>query len=146
MEESTQNITETVQKPVEHSGIEKKYLVAIIVAAVVLIAGLVVGMVFLFRADAAVTGQIRDVFIILLAFVSLIIGTAMIVLVIQLAILTNLIQNEIKPILDATSQTVNTLKGTTTFLSNNVVEPVIKLNEYMAGFKKFFDLIRPGRK
>ncbi|HPC07106.1 MAG TPA: hypothetical protein PLI60_10350, partial [Anaerolineaceae bacterium] len=78
--------------------------------------------------------------------VSLIIGAAMIVLVIQLAILTNLIQNEIKPILDATSQTVNTLKGTTAFLSDNVVEPVIKLNEYMAGFKKLLDLLRPGKK
>jgi len=144
MEDSVQNTA--AQKPVDQPGIEKKYLAAIIAAAVVLVAGLVVGMVFLFRADAAVTGQIRDVFIILLAFVSLIIGAAMIVLVIQLAILTNLIQNEIKPILDATSQTVNTLKGTTAFLSDNVVEPVIKLNEYMAGFKKLLDLLKPGKK
>lgn len=144
MEDSIQNTP--VQKPVGQPGIEKKSLAAIIAVAVVLLAGLVVGMVFLFSADAAVTGQIRDVFIILLAFVSLIIGAAMIVLVIQLAILTNLIQNEIKPILDATSQTVNTLKGTTAFLSDNMVEPVIKLNEYMAGFKKLFDLLRPGKK
>ena len=146
MEESAQNTLAPAQNPVKQPSIEKKSMAAIIAAAVILVAGLVVGMVFLFRADAAVTGQIRDVFIILLAFVSLIIGAAMIVLVIQLAILTNLIQNEIKPILDATSQTVNTLKGTTTFLSDNVVEPVIKLNEYMAGFKKLLDLLRPGRK
>ena len=146
MEESAQNTLAPAQNPVKQPSIEKKYMAAIIAAAVILVAGLVVGMVFLFRADAAVTGQIRDVFIILLAFVSLIIGAAMIVLVIQLAILTNLIQNEIKPILDATSQTVNTLRGTTAFLSNNVVEPVIKLNEYMAGFKKLLDLLRPGKK
>jgi vacuolar-type H+-ATPase subunit I/STV1 len=146
MEESAQNTLAPAQNPVKQPSIEKKSMAAIIAAAVILVAGLVVGMVFLFRADAAVTGQIRDVFIILLAFVSLIIGAAMIILVIQLAILTNLIQNEIKPILDATSQTVNTLRGTTAFLSNNVVEPVIKLNEYMAGFKKLLDLIRPGKK
>lgn len=146
MEDPAQNTPVPEQKPAEQAGLEKKYLVAIIAAVVILVAGLVVAMVFLFRADAAVTGQIRDVFIILLAFVSLIIGAAMIILVIQLAILTNLIQNEIKPILDATSQTVNTLRGTTAFLSNNVVEPVIKLNEYMAGFKKLIDLIRPGKK
>jgi len=115
MEESAQNTLAPAQNPVKQPSIEKKSMAAIIAAAVVLVAGLVVGMVFLFSTDAAVTGQIRDVFIILLAFVSLIIGAAMIVLVIQLAILTNLIQNEIKPILDATSQTVNTLKGTTTF-------------------------------
>ena len=108
MEDPAQNSPVSEQKPAEQAGLEKKYLVAIIAAAVILTAGLIVAMVFLFRADAAVTGQIRDVFIILLAFVSLIIGAAMIILVIQLAILTNLIQNEIKPILDATSQTVNT--------------------------------------
>jgi hypothetical protein len=52
-----------------------------------------------------------------------------------------LLQNEIKPILQTTNETVNTLRGTTIFLSNNLVEPVIKLNEYLAGLKRLFDLI-----
>jgi ABC-type transport system involved in cytochrome bd biosynthesis fused ATPase/permease subunit len=124
-----------------------KFRLALIIAAVVLvIAGVVVAIVLLFKAGDTVTAQIRDVFIILLAFVSLIIGAALVILAIQLAVLTNLIQHEIKPILDATNQTVNTLKGTTTFLSDNLVQPVIKLNEYLAGFKKIVDLIRPGKK
>ena len=124
-----------------------KFRLALIIAAIVLvIAGVVVAIVLLFNADPKVTGQIRDVFIILLAFVSLIIGAALVILAIQMAVLTNLIQHEIKPILDATKQTVNTLKGTTTFLSDNLVQPVIKLNEYLAGFKKIVDLIKPGKK
>ena len=41
--------------------------------------------------------------------------------------------------------TVNTLRGTALFLGDNLVDPVIKMNEYLAGLKRFFDLIRPGR-
>jgi len=33
------------------------------------------------------------------------------------------------------------LRGTTEFMSEHLVEPVIKLNSYLAGLKKFFDLI-----
>jgi hypothetical protein len=63
-----------------------------------------------------------------------------VVLVIQFASLINLLQNEVKPILQSTSETVNTLRGTTEFLSENLVEPVIKLNSYLAGLRKFFNL------
>jgi hypothetical protein len=35
---------------------------------------------------------------------------------------------------------VNTLRGTTTFLSENLVEPVIKLNSTLAGLRRFFQL------
>jgi amino acid permease len=75
-----------------------------------------------------------------MAFESLIIGAALVVLVIQIAALINLLQNEVKPILQSTSDTVNTLRGTTEFLSENLIEPVIKLNSYLAGLRKFFDL------
>jgi hypothetical protein len=78
--------------------------------------------------------------IIFMAFESLVIGAALIILVIQVASLINLLQNEVKPILDATNETVNTLRGTTTFLSENLVEPVIKLNSYLAGLRRFFQL------
>jgi len=55
--------------------------------------------------------------------------------------LINLLQNEVKPILDATNETVNTLRGTTTFLSENLVEPVIKLNSYLAGIQRVLKLL-----
>ncbi len=87
----------------------------------------------------------RDIFIIFMALVFLLLSASLVILIIQLATLINLLQNEIKPILESTHETVNTLKGTTTFLSNNLVEPAIKLNESLAGRKRFFDLIRPGR-
>jgi hypothetical protein len=75
-----------------------------------------------------------------MAFESLIIGAALVVLAIQIASLVNLLQNEVKPILKSTNETVNTLRGTTEFLSENMVEPVIKLNSYLAGLRKLFNI------
>ncbi len=96
--------------------------------------------------DSTPTAKIRDIFIIFMAFESLVIGAALVILVIQIATLINLLQNEVKPILDATNETVNTLRGTTSFLSENLVEPVIKLNSYLAGMRKLFDLFGLKRK
>jgi len=59
------------------------------------------------------------------------------------------LQNEIKPILDSINETTANLRGTTTFLSDSLVEPVIKLNEYLAGFMQtlaILGLIRKGTK
>jgi hypothetical protein len=117
----------------------------IIAGAVILLAGIIVAIVFLARNPGA-AANVRDIFIIFMALESLLIGAALVVLMIQLASLINLLQNEVKPILKSTNETVNTLRGTTEFLSENLVEPVIKLNSYMAGFKKFFDLFRTIRK
>jgi amino acid permease len=75
-----------------------------------------------------------------MAFESLIIGAALVVLIIQVAGLINLLQNEVKPILESTSETVNNLRGTTQFLSENLVEPVIKLNSYLAGLRKLLGI------
>jgi amino acid permease len=70
------------------------------------------------------------------------IGTALIILIVQVAALTNLLQNEVKPILHSTTDTVNTLKGTVKFLSNNVSEPVIKLNQSLASLNRVLELLK----
>jgi hypothetical protein len=111
----------------------------IVLSGLVFVA-LVVLAVFGLMQSGEQTAKIRDIFIIFMAFESLVIGAALIILVIQVASLINLLQNEVKPILDATNETVNTLRGTTTFLSQNLVEPVIKLNSYLAGLRRFFQL------
>lgn len=87
------------------------------------------------------TERIRDIFIIILALESLVIGAALVILLIQLAILINLLQNEVRPILQATQETVNNLRGTAEFLGENVVEPVIKLNSYLAGLQRVIQLL-----
>jgi hypothetical protein len=119
-------------------------LVGVIVGILLLLAALAAAIFGLTR-DETVTANIRDIFIIFMAFESLIIGAALVVLVIQVASLINLLQNEVKPILQATTDTVNNLRGTTEFLSENLVEPVIKLNSYLAGMRKFFDMFNLKR-
>jgi hypothetical protein len=91
------------------------------------------------------TQTVRDIFIIFMAVETLIIGLALIILIIQLARLTALLQNEIRPILESTNQTVSTLRGTTTFLSENLTQPVVKMSSSLAALKRLLDLVRIRR-
>lgn len=125
---------------------EKKKTWLIILIVVFILGLIVTGIVFLTRAGSEATAQVRDIFIILIALESIVIGAALVVLVVQIASLINLLQNEIKPILESTSETVNTLKGTSAFLSDNLAKPVIKLNSSMAGMRKILELIGLFRK
>lgn len=116
-----------------------------ILAILLVLAAVIAAAYFLINQDTQTVGQIRDIFIIFMALESLVIGVALIILITQLAILINLLQNEIKPIVHSTNETVNTLRGTAIFLSDNLTEPVIKLNQYLAGIKRLLELVRPGR-
>jgi hypothetical protein len=118
----------------------------LIIIGILILLGLTVLAIIFLSKNPSTTIVVRDIFIIFLAFESLIIGLALIILVIQLATLINLIQNELTPIILNTQDTVNNLKGTTQFLSEQLVTPVIKLNSYLAGFKKVFGLLRLGKK
>ena len=97
--------------------------------------------IFFLLQPTTPTDRIRDVFIIVVALESLVIGVALIILIVQLASLINLLQNEVRPILNATNETVNHLRGTAEFLGENVVEPVIKLNGYLAGMTRVIELM-----
>ncbi len=125
-----------VEKPKEKGGI-----IAIVSAVVILIA-IIAGIVLLSVQDYEAVSKVRDIFIILMALMMFIIGVALVILIIQLADLTNLLKNEVAPIMSSTKDTVNTLKGTVRFMSDNLTEPVIKINESMAGVKKIAQLLR----
>jgi hypothetical protein len=61
-----------------------------------------------------------------------------------------MLQHEIKPILESTNETLNTVRGTTAFLSENLVDPVIKMNSALAALSQVLDTLsvfgRFGRK
>jgi len=144
----SQPSSETTYQPTPEKSAEqreqeqqvKRVMIGVTVGAVVLLVLLGVAIFFLLQ-PATPTDRIRDVFIIVVALESLVIGVAMIVLIVQLASLINLLQNEIRPILNATTETVNNLRGTAEFLGENVVEPVIKLNGYLAGLYRMLELM-----
>ena len=129
----------------EAQGRQRTIIVTVAVVLVILIALIVVAVYYLLQ-PAAPTETIRDIFIIFMALESLLIGVALVVLIVQFASLINLLQNEIRPILDATNETVNHLRGTTEFLGENVVEPVIKLSSYMAGMQRMLELFGVKKK
>jgi len=147
MEEHTETSSiPEVQTDQELKSQQRRKMVLYILIAVVILAAVIAGAIWLMTRPAETTSQVRDVFIIFMALESLVIGAVLVILVVQLSILINLLQNEIKPIIHSTNETVSTLRGTVTFLSDNLAEPVIKLNEYLAVVKRLFELLRPGRK
>jgi amino acid permease len=133
-------------QPPEDTRNQTATIIGISIGALILVAAIIAFAVFLLTGSNETTERIRDVFIIFMALESMVIGLALILLVVQLARLTNLLQNEIKPILESTNETASTVRGTTQFLSDHLVEPVIKLNEYFAGLKSFLKIIGPARK
>jgi len=141
---SVSNIDESSKLDVNQK--DNKKIVFLIIGLVIIIALIVFAFVRLFQADLETTSRIRDIFIIFMALQSIVLGIAIIILIVQLATLINVFKNEIKPILETTNETLRNLRGTTSFLSNNLVEPVIKMNEYSAGFKKIFDILKPRKK
>jgi len=67
-------------------------------------------------------------------FVPLIALTA---LVLQIARLAGMLQNEVKPILDDSKETAGIAKGTAQFVGGNVAGPLIRLKAFWAGLVAF---------
>jgi hypothetical protein len=111
----------------------------------VLIVGVVLAAIAMVQ-NPSKTENIRDIVIIFMAVESLLIGVALVVLVIQLARLTDLLVNEVKPILDSTNDTLGTIRGTTRFLSENLIRPVVKLNGSFAALRRAAELLRARRR
>jgi hypothetical protein len=138
--------------PVEPSAAElraRRLLIIGLVVAAALLLGLIVLLVFLsvdaYQAAYAgappspgtvVVGLLRDAAIVFVAFETLFIGILLIMLVLQLHSLTVLLREEIKPMLEAANDTVATVRGTTQFISHNVVSPVMKWSGYLAGLRR----------
>jgi hypothetical protein len=69
---------------------------------------------------------LRDVAIVLLALQSIVIGVLLALTLLQIRTLVRVLREEIKPMLDAANETMATVKGTTQFVSQAVVNPIVK--------------------
>jgi hypothetical protein len=79
---------------------------------------------------------IRDIAIIVVAIESIFVFLLLGILVWQVWRLTKMIQTEVKPILDDAQDTLGTLRGTTTFVSDHVVTPVTRTTSKVAGMRR----------
>ena len=136
-------IEEAAQREAERR--QRTIAITAIIFLILLIAGIVAAVIGLLQPNTP-TDKIRDIFIIFMALESLLIGVALIILIVQFASLINLLQNEVRPILDATNETVNHLRGTAEFLGESVVEPVVKLSGYLAGMQRMLELLHIKKK
>ncbi|MEZ4658455.1 MAG: hypothetical protein R2911_12855 [Caldilineaceae bacterium] len=82
-----------------------------------------------------VTAYMRDIAIIIIAVQSIVIGALIAVLILQVWRLIKMVQTEIKPMIDDLQETVGTVRGTTTFVSDNIVQPMAKTSGYVAGMR-----------
>ena len=82
------------------------------------------------------TAILRDISIIVLALVTIITSIFLAILLFQLQSLIVLLRDEIYPILDSVNQTANTVRGTTNFVSDAVVSPMISAASYVSGVRQ----------
>jgi hypothetical protein len=98
----------------------------------IFVTGVLLALLSNVEATAPRVQIIRDIFLIILAFQGILVIAALAILILQIARLINLLQNEIMPILKNTQETVNTARGTVEFVGSNITEPVMKLNGFLA--------------
>ena len=84
---------------------------------------------------------VRDIAIIVLAIESIIIGGLLIFLILQVRQLVVMFQREVRPIIDSTNETVSTVRGTTQFMSEHVVSPVVRVASVVSGVKRAAEVL-----
>ncbi|MEM9774627.1 MAG: hypothetical protein AAF902_08615 [Chloroflexota bacterium] len=109
--------------------------ISVITVSVLIIAliGFVIWMAFAFpdRVEA-----MRDVFIMLFALVSCSAVVVMMMMLVAMIRLINMIDYELRPILEKTNETISMVQGTTNFVSKNVIQPAIETTSFIAGVRR----------
>ncbi len=116
-------------------------VVVLLVAVVVLL--VLVGVVVFLASNPARTANIRDIVLILsavgLIVVNLAVGLLLVLLIFRLQLLVRLLITELIPLISEVGQdlrqTARTVRGTATFLSDQVAQPTIRLASFLAGLK-----------
>jgi amino acid transporter len=128
--------TESAIPPLSADEQRKRKLLIIgsVVVLVVIFILLVIAAVLAVQPqNRELTRSLRDVAIIFLAFLSIWIGVMLVILLYLVMMLTLLLRDEVKPLLESINETMNTVRGTAAFMSNNVVEPTIKVASTLSG-------------
>ena len=112
----------------------KKMIFIVSIAVLVIVALLVVAGFFLYSRPQA-TIFLRDIAVIILAFETLVVIFFLGVVTVLLIYVILTLEREIKPVLNATSETVHTVRGTTTFVSDTVVSPIMRAASIVGAVK-----------
>jgi hypothetical protein len=112
------------------------YIAIGVTVALILGGAFILGILWIASNYPGQIESVKNVFIIALALESCIFGVVLMLMLVMLMRLVNMLEFEIKPILEQTNETVGTVRGTTTFVSKNVVRPVVRVKGYVAAMKR----------
>jgi hypothetical protein len=85
--------------------------------------------------------DLRDWAIVLVALFSIAISLLTLAMLYQVTMLTLLLRDEIKPLLESVNETMNTVRGTTVFMSENVVRPTIQVASTLSGVWRTLEVL-----
>jgi hypothetical protein len=89
---------------------------------------------------------IRDFSIIFLALSTIVTQVILVLLLLEIRTLSKMLRENIYPILQSADETVRTVRGTSIFVSDNVVSPVVRISSMAAGVSEALRVIaRRGR-
>lgn len=126
------------QEQEQEKAVPTVYVIVGVVVLILLALAFTFGIVVLANNYPNQLASVRDVFIIALALESCVFGIVLLLMLVMLIRLVNTVEFEIKPILRQTNETIGTVRGTTTFVSQNVVRPTVKVKSYVAGVRSGF--------
>jgi hypothetical protein len=129
-------------QPAASGRTNKRWLLPALLVAMLVLAGS--ASVVAVLSPAALT-MLRDLLIIWIALAALLASVALVVLAQQVAQLTRMLREEIKPMLEDVGDTISTVHGTARFLSENLAEPVIKVSTSIALLRRLLALFTGGR-
>ena len=132
--------------PDQKPRISQKFVwisVTVVSVVLLLLVGLIIWLAFAYpdRIEA-----MRDVFIMLFALTSCSAVVVLTMVFVALIRLINMIDYEIRPILEKTNETMVMVQETTNFVSKNVVEPTIKTTSFIAGIGRGLKVLFGPRK
>lgn len=118
--------------PVELTRGQKIMIAVAVTALVALIAFTIVFMI----RHPEFTESVRDISLIILALTVLVLDVILVVLVWQIVKLLSYLINELGPIVQSVQETAGTVRGTTTFLSDSLVNPAIGAASKVSGARR----------
>ncbi len=89
---------------------------------------------------------VRDFSIIFLALSTIVTQIILVLLLLEIRSLSKTLRENVVPILQSADETVRTVRGTSVFVSDNVVTPVVRASSMVAGIQQTLRVLaRRGR-
>ena len=122
---------------------KRPIIIGIIVAVSILLISIVAAVYLFYHPETAAI--VRDIVIIFLGISTFFILICLVIMIVMLAYLilktndlVHLLDREVRPLLYDIQETTHTVRGTTTFLSDKAVQPVIATVSSIAAVKAIF--------